>query len=199
MKAFAVMALAGSLTGCAGMFHKPDVTATIAELKAGDVCGINVLPVSMFDPVILKACASSTVAGARLTVLFGTMHEETSRASNWAVQVKSPKGEAIFTSDSLEGVTKIGACGTGGCSQETTVNLALPQPWAKGTYTVTCTSNAQPVLTAAFHLTFKERRRAAAGDEGAAPLVVRSLAALRAAAPPVEVRRSPHSAVGPSA
>lgn len=145
------------LAGCAGMFHKPDAKSPLAGVKAGKVCAMNVLDTSLFDPVLIETCASTSGDSAsQLVTKFGTMHEQTAHPSNWKIQLRDPKGELLVDSSALEGVTAMGTCGTGGCSKEGIVTTRLPQPWTKGIYTVRYSSKLSPVLEATARLTFTD-------------------------------------------
>lgn len=138
-------------TGCAAMMHDPDVTTSSAALQTEGICALNVVKeVSIFDPVVLKACAKGP---DELSMLFGTMHNETAEPANWRVRVYAPGGALILDADKLDGPVRVGQCGTGGCSKEALFKLRLPQPWAKGSYVIECTSKLPPVLNVTFNIT----------------------------------------------
>lgn len=139
------------LTSCAAMMHNPDVTTTSVVLQEKGICALNVVKeVSIFDPVVLKACAKGP---DELSVLFGTMHNETAAPANWRVRVWDPAGTLVLEADNLIGAVHVGQCGTGGCSKEALSSLKLTQPWAKGTHVIECRSKLPPVLNVIFRLT----------------------------------------------
>jgi hypothetical protein len=146
-----------TLAGCAGMFHKPDVSSRLAGVKTGKVCTMNVLDTSIFDPVLIETCASTASDGApQLVTRFGTMREATAHPRNWKIEVRDPAGEVVVDNSALEGATALGTCGTGGCSREGIVTTKLPRPWAKGTYAIGYSSKLPPVLAAKAQLIFTD-------------------------------------------